>query len=123
MGRRNRVDETGMMTGKSVLKRKDFLGLLVRNKNNKKRRNALVDIADTSEIKAVCEIILNLLHGNVPITKCVHKQCKRYRTVLRSLADNKTCLAVKKQILKKQSGGFWGALIPVIGAALSTLLN
>ena len=39
----------------SVLKRKDYLNLLAKSRN-KKRRDALVDLADSSEIRAITEI-------------------------------------------------------------------
>ena len=110
------------MTRKSILKRKDFLNLLVKGKNTRKRRNGLLDIATDSEIKALCEIILNLLLGNIPIAKCIHQQCKRYRNALRNIVQTKTCLG-KKRLLKKQSGGFFMALAPLLGSLLSTILG
>lgn len=113
---------SGKMTRKSVLKRKDFLNLLVRTDNTKKRRNGLIDIATTPEIHALCEIITNLLRGNIPTTKCIHRRCKRYRNILRNIVETKTCLA-KKRLLKKQSGGFFMALAPLITSLVSTLLG
>ena len=103
-----------------AFKHKDYLSLFSKAKY-RARRDKLVDLADTAEIRAVSECIQNLLQGNVPLQSQHLKQMKRYKNLLRSLA--KRCYSVKKKkSLIKQKGGFIGALIPLAVSALGGII-
>lgn len=71
-------------------------------------------------IRALCEIALNLLKGNIPLSPSQYKKLKRQRKVIRLLADKKTGLKHKHRILKRQSGGF---ILPLLSAAVPILGN
>ena len=104
-----------------AIKHKDYLTLLSKAAKNPTKRNKLIDVADTSEIRAVSECIKNILEGNVPLSKKHLNQMKRHKLLLRSLA--KRCYPVKKKkTILKQKGGFIGALIPMAISALSGML-
>lgn len=109
------------MTKKSILERRDYLSLLARSRS-KKRRNALIEIAETAEIRALAEILVNTLHGNLPLTEAQYKRIRKYKGVLRKLAGKRHSVRQQKNILK-QKGGFLGALIPIAMTAISSLLK
>jgi hypothetical protein len=104
-----------------TLKHIDFLTLLGDSKN-KKRRNALIDIATNGEIDSISECILNILQGKVPLKPFQTKKLQKIKKYLRLLASKKCSIKNRKKILK-QKGGFLGALIPVAIAAISSLLG
>ena len=103
-----------------AFKHKDYLTLFSIVKNCM-RRDELVDLANTAEIRAISECIQNILQGNVPLQSQHLKQMKRYKNLLRSFA--KRCYsAKKKKSLIKQKGGFIGALIPLAVSALGGII-
>jgi len=103
-----------------ALKHKEFLTLLAKTKD-KKRRNKLIDAGDNNEIRAISECIMNIIQGNVPITKSQLKQLKQHKNVLRSLS--KKCYSMKrKKIILKQKGGFLPALLPMALKAIGGFL-
>lgn len=86
------------------------------------RRNKLVDAANSGEIHAVMECIRNILNGNVPLDKAQLKQMRKYKTTLRTLANN--CLAVReKRRVLRQRGGFLASLLPIALSALGSLFG
>jgi len=105
-----------------AVKHKDFLSLLSKSKNNKKRRNQLLSIATPSELLAISEICHNLLKGNLPLKKPQQKKLEKYRKVLHKLSQRKTNKDTKKRMLQRQQGGFFGALLPVAISALSSII-
>ena len=103
-----------------AFKHKDYLTLFSTTKN-RARRDKLVDLAHSAEIRAISECIQNILQGNVPLERHHLQQMKRYKELLRSLT--KKCYSVKKKkVLLKQKGGFIGALIPLAVSALGGIL-
>jgi hypothetical protein len=97
-----------------IVKRKDFLNLLAKSKS-KKRREALINLADTNELKSLVEIFLNAIYGNLPLPKSLVKRMKKYKSPLRELVHRGTSIKRKKQILKKsQVGGILPLLIPLL---------
>ena len=109
------------MTRKSILKRKDYLSLLSKSKS-KKRRDALIDLADKNEIQALAEIFLNTIRGNVPLTNAQLKRLEKYKKVLRKLSEKQCSVKKKKKILKQQ-GGLLPFLLPLAFSALSGLFG
>ena len=53
---------------KRIKENQDFLCHLCKNKNKNKRKN-LIENASREEIYTLCEIILNILKGNINISK------------------------------------------------------
>ena len=87
------------------------LGLLELYKTPSVRR-VIVGKASPDFINALCEIALNVLSGNIPLTD-KYKLLKRRRAIIRLVADKKVKLLKKEK--EYQSGGF---LLPLLGAAI-----
>jgi mannitol/fructose-specific phosphotransferase system IIA component (Ntr-type) len=105
-----------------AVKHKDFLSLLSKSKNNKKRRNQLLSIASPSELLAIAEICHNLLKGNLALKKPQQKKLEKYKKVLRKLSQKSIGKDSRKRLLQRQQGGFFGALLPVAISALSSII-
>jgi mannitol/fructose-specific phosphotransferase system IIA component (Ntr-type) len=105
-----------------AVKHKDFLSLLSKSKNNKKRRNQLLSIASPSELLAIAEICHNLLRGNLALKKPQQKKLEKYKKVLRKLSQKSIGKDNRKRLLQRQQGGFFGALLPVAISALSSII-
>ena len=96
---------------------KNYLSQLraLKSANAKKRKNILLT-ADKGLYRAVGESAKNCLKGNVPLNRAQFRCLKKHRTALRKLANKKTSIKARKQILQK--GGFLGALL---GPALKAI--
>lgn len=98
-----------------------YLTLLSKCKQ-KNRRNKLIEAASSNEIRAISECIKNIVEGNVPIDNKQLQILKRYKQVLRSLAQR--CFSIKKKrMLLRQRGGFLGAILPIALGALSSIVG
>ena len=114
------------MKGSKALNRKDFLELLARSKNSK-RRKLLAQWADKNDLLAVAECIGNLLRGNVKLTPQQLKKLRRHRNSLRILAKKTGTLTEKRHAIG-QRGGFLPFILPTIlktlaGPLIGTLLG
>ena len=84
----------------------------------------LMKAAKPGDLDAVCEIILNVLRGNVPLTKAVLNKASQHKNILRKLA--KKCL--KKVIRKKLFIKYFtvikkllAAVLPIVGIVLTVI--
>ena len=107
--------------GENLYKRKDYLSLFANSAKKTKRRNALINLADTCEIKAIAEIVDNILKGNIPLTREQVAKLKKHKKHLRQIAKRKVATKTKKKLLK-QTGGFLSTLIPVALSMLASLI-
>lgn len=83
-----------------------------------KERKALFKVADTKRIRTVCECAYNLLRGNLRLKdKCKLRKLRKYKSVLRRLAERGKSWGKKRKYLVQTGGGF---LIPLL---LSTVLQ
>lgn len=73
-------------------------------------------------IKAICEVCMNTLKGNVPLTPTQKQTLHQHKNTLRALSRKKTPLYKKRKLLI-QKGGFLGVLIPAALSVLTTLLT
>ncbi len=81
-------------------------------------RNAIIEHGPTDLIKAISEIVLNVLKGVIKITPRQKKRLVRYKNKLRALTSNKVSQKVKRKFLG--GGGLLASvLVPVAVAALS----
>lgn len=92
------------------------------NKAKPKLRKAIIKNSDDALIKALSEISLNTLNGNLELTGGAKNKLKKYKRKLRCIACPKRKLKSKRNILV-QEGGFLPVLISsllssVIGALL-----
>ena len=103
-----------------ALKRKDYLSLLSKTKQ-KKKRDLLIDYASKQDIVAIQEIVYNLMYGSIPLTSSQKRTLSKYQQTLREIIRKSTSVKHKKQVLK-QEGGFLPTLIPIALSVLSSLL-
>ena len=101
----------------------NFLKTAIATKG-KKNVTLLIKGAKAKQLDAICEIILNILRGTVPLGDCVKKKASRHKLVLRKLA--KRCLQKLPRkrlfikyftVIKK----IIAAVLPVIGIVVSAL--
>lgn len=105
-----------------VLKRKDYLSLLSKHGQSPKKRKILADMATKSDLDAVREICINLLHGNIPLTHTLENKLKRHKKALRLLAQKKGGIREKKKLIHQQ-GGFLHFLAPLALSLAGTLVK
>ena len=92
--------------------------------SREKAGQALIKSAKPKELDALCEIILNVLRGTVPLADCDKKKAAGYKTVLRKLA--KRCLKKlprKRLFIKyfKVIRSIVTAALPIIGIVISAV--
>ena len=90
---------------------------------NKEQRKAVLQKADAKLDRRICECALNVLIGNVPLSKTHKCRLRKHAKVLRKLASPDISLQRKKNIIV-QSGGVLPALLaPLIATLLAILVN
>jgi hypothetical protein len=90
---------------------------------NPAQRKALLQKADTQLIRYICECALNVLQGNIPLTKEHKSRLRKHTNILRKLANSTDNFSAKKKIIV-QRGGFLPVLLaPLIGTILSNLIS
>jgi hypothetical protein len=88
-----------------------------------KDRKVFLEKGSDEFIKAIIEILLNVLKGNVSVSDKIKKQLKKYKRILRALICPKVSLKAKRRVLI-QKGGFLNIILPaVIGGVLSYLFE
>lgn len=100
-----------------VVTNQDFLRYLCNCKKNQQK--SLIKYASKEQINAICEIILNILNGNLKIDEKQYKKLNSKKKVLRQLV-NKSSLKKKKFLIQK--GGFLQLLVPSIISGLATVI-
>jgi len=108
---------------KLILKCKNDLSKLISVKSAKER-NRLINKVNICVIKAIAEIAHNCLLGNVPLSNCNYKKLKKYKSLIRKIANRKISLSKKRKIIKIQKGGIiWNILIPAALSLLSSVIE
>ena len=79
---------------------------------------AIIAAADHDLISCLCECALNIIKGNVPLSKCHLKRLKWHKKDVRTLVNKCTPKVTKKKILQK--GGFLSALLAPIAVEVLT---
>src|SRR5215469_13183597 len=82
-----------------------------------KLRKAVLLNCSPDLLKCVGECALNVLRGNVRLTKCSKRKLREHRRLLRKIAD-KSVSVDKKRRLIVQRGGF---LLPLLSAVLPVI--
>ena len=78
-------------------KNHDFLKLLV--KCTPAQRKAILKVADDALVRTICECVLNVLKGTVPVSKPAKKKLLPHKKSLIALAEKSTPLDKKKKLL------------------------
>lgn len=97
----------------------EHLKLLAKSKT----KGAILQKCPNSLIKALCECTINILKGNVPLTKCTKNKLAPYKSVLRKLGDKKVPLYKKRQLFVQKGEGFLSLLIPAAVSVISSPIH
>jgi len=104
---------------KRVIKYLPVLQVLQSRVIDKKTKQALLESSQL--IRVICECCLNILNGNVTLTKGEKKKLKKHRLLLRRLAEKKP-LKTKHKLIQEGSGAFLPLLLaPVLSAITAAL--
>ena len=88
----------------------------------KRQREAIINTATRDQISCICDCCNNILNNNTQISTEELKKFKRYKELLRYLADSKGQREFKQKQYLIQSCGFLPLLLaPILGAAGSIL--
>ena len=101
-----------------VKKEKDFLNLIC--KCNKNLQKNMIKGANKNQIYAICEVVLNLLNGNIDLNEKDLIKLSHKRKQLRELIKKSS---IKKKKYLVQKGGFIQFLIPAIISGLATIVS
>ena len=85
-------------------------------------RNSMIQKAPPDLIDAICECALNILRGNVKLSKSQKEGLQKHKHKLRKLAAKSVPREQKKTLLN-QKGGFMSVLFPLISTLASTLFK
>jgi hypothetical protein len=85
-------------------------------------RKALVRHADKKLICTICEVVYNLLRGNVELQEKEKKKLRKHKTTLRALISKGKNWKQKKTIIQKGGNLLLAALAPIIGSLLGRIL-
>ena len=88
-------------------------------KNNKEKLNRIIDDGEMNLVHCICDCVLNVLRGNIPVKDEEKQRLKKYKDCLRELANKKTSDKKRKHII--QEGRFLGALIPILVSLVGKL--
>jgi len=80
-------------------------------------RKAILEAADKPIIFAICEIVDNLLLGNIPLTLEQRKKLRAYRNILRQLAQK------GEGWLVQHGGSFLPFLLSAVASVLPNLFK
>ena len=104
-----------------LLKRNALLLNVLQKAPVNARKAILVSHLNKDFVNCICECVLNLLQGNVPLTTQQKINLQKRKKHLRLLASKKTSLRKKKELI--QNGGFLGAILGPIVGVLGNLLG
>ena len=93
-----------------IRRHKPFLERVLREADRRKRQ-ALLQHANSDQINAISELTLNLLKRHIPITPATMTKLQRHKKALRNIARRKHSIKRRREELVKQKGaGFWNGL-------------
>ena len=106
------------MDSKRLAITKAFFNKITRSRP-KERRKVLKE-ATNEELKGLCEVCINVVRGNVQLSKKRFACFKRHKNLLHKLSSKRVSLRTKRKAINQQ-GGFLGTLA-AFGAPLLTQL-
>lgn len=90
-------------------------------KCNKKTQKQLLNQGGKKLQLCLRECALNVIRGNVPLSKHQFKKLRKYRKDLRELSHKRTSL--KRRLKIEQKGGFLASLLlPIVGSLASAAI-
>ena len=104
-----------------VKKHLNFLCLLCNT--HAAQQQALIETANPEQVRAICECVYNILHGNIPVPDSTKEELKAHKQVLRDIADPKIPYKKKKDTLVQKGGAIWGAMLPLAINSVASLIS
>lgn len=93
------------------------------HKANPKLRSAIIKNSNNELIKALSEISLNMLRGNIDHTQAIRQKLKKYKSKIRCLPRSKGSVKANRNILVQQ-GGFLPVLLgSILSGVIGSLLQ
>lgn|SRR6185436_16527503 len=106
----------------AILKKHAGLLKLLHKAPPKLKRSLLKQHSNKNDfVRCMSDCCYNILKGNIPLNRGQLSKLRRQKRVIRAIADKKTSLKKKKQIIQK--GGFLAAILPPIIGALGSLFG
>lgn len=102
----------------NIKRNKDLLKILAFSKLRYKK--AIINSADKELVLSICDIILNILNGNVHLDSDTKEKLNKYKRLLRKVVE-KNSLKKKKKILLQQGGNILSIILPTLFTALSSI--
>lgn len=87
-----------------------------------RRRKDILRHAPRELVHALSEGCLNILRGNVPLSRQRYTKLRQHRRLVHELANPSTGLRRKQRIIQ-QRGGFVGALLGALAPVAATLVS
>ena len=84
---------------------------------NPSQFRSLINSSSGRELKAICELILNILHGRLKVSNI--SKLKKYRINYRHLTNPQLTSSARKRYIKRGKG----FLTPLLGLALPALIS
>lgn len=92
------------------------------SKATPKQCKALLKTSSDQQINAICECILNFLHGTINIPSKDIKRLKKHKNCLRKLSNKKIGIKHKRKLLIQKGSGILGSILGPILTGLASLL-
>ena len=97
---------------------KTFFNKIARSRAGERKK--VLKAATNEELKGLCEVCLNVVRGNVKLSKRRFTGFKRHKNVLHKLSNKKVSLKAKRKVIN-QKGGFLGTLAAFSAPLLTQL--
>lgn len=104
----------------NIINHSDLLKILANSKLRYKK--AILEKADKNFIISICDIIFNLLQGNVNLTDKEKTELKKHKSFLRKIVK-KSSLKEKKKIIIQKGGGVLSIILPAVFSTIASLLT
>lgn len=102
----------------NILIHKDLLKILAYSKTRYKK--AIISNADKNLIIAICDIIFNILNGNVNIDTDTKSKLLKHKLFLRRLIK-KSSIKQKKKYLQQRGGNILAFVLPTLLSAIASI--
>lgn len=93
---------------------------------NCKMRSAILKNCDDKLIHSICEMIQNVMIGNVPLDKKKLTHLKKYKKEMRlikSYNDKKKPIGLKRKLLVQRGGFIPNIIAAILSSAVGALIN
>lgn len=100
------------MVSSRVNRNKKFLEYYL--EADKTRRRSLLQSAKKDQIDCICEVALNVLKKNVPVSSSVRDQLSKHRKYITKIAVEKGAAKSKKRVLVQRGGAFLPLLLSTV---------